>query len=1034
MDDSPSNLIKLLNEGNDDAEDDAPSLLQLSPYYANKRLRNYVNKIVDSYKLISLNCQSLNSKYEEINIFFKEFCSCDFHAICLQETWLTDQSDVQLLQLNGYKLISKGKSSSEHGGVAIYLKTFLKYTVLSIDSKSNLWDGLFLEILIEDSCIPHIRKSLIVGNIYRPPRDRIDDWRTFIAELDEILFDFQRTNRDVVLVGDFNIDLLKLKEKSIINDYFETILSNSFIPKITLPTRITNNTATLIDNIFSKLSDISSSSIAGVVLVNISDHLPCFLSLDCLTVKKSNHKLVKTWSRSEQSYMNLKSEIEEKCCPSNFFIDPDKDPNLNYEILDTTLKAAFEKHIPVKLVKFNKHKHKLNNWITRGILRSIRFRDKLYRRMINTKNNLSLRDTLKANLSSYNKILKNLIRNAKKDYYESCFRKFKDDIKKTWDTIKLIINKNKKPQCIPEFFLVNGSRVSDINVIVEEFNKYFTDIGINLYENIDSPKDYSFQDYLRTPSANTFCFKKVSESEISKIIDDLKPKSSCGVDGISNKILKYIKTLILYPLTLIINQAIETGIFPDKLKLAKVIPIYKKNEDYLFENYRPISVLPSISKVIERVMHSQVEKYFSENNLFFENQYGFRKSHSTELSALELINRVLTCMDNREIPLAIFIDLSKAFDTIDHKILLSKLHYYGIKHGAWKLFESYLHNRKQFVSLDNHDSSLSTIKMGVPQGSILGPLLFIIYLNDLHAATNSFHPIICVDDTTLLASLNVFGGTGQMQERNINMELENISLWMKLNKLSLNTTKTKAMLFHSIRKKPPCLNLEIDGSTIEFVSEFNYLGIMLDKNLTWKSHIKKVSLKISKAAGIMCRMKNILPQEILLTLYNSLVLPYLTYGLLCWRSQINHLVKLQKKAVRIIANGRYNAHTDPIFKRLFLLKLTDICNLQELKFCFKLVNSQLPAYFLNDLFKRNFAVHQHNTRSSNLFTIPRVRCEFTKNSVRFFIPVAYNNCLQSIRDKMSTHSLQGFARYVKQQYINSYQSSCNERNCFVCSR
>ena len=340
-----------------------------------------------------------------------------------------------------------------------------------------------------------------------------------------------------------------MKEYNFINDYLETILSNSFVPKITLPTRITNNSTTLIDNIFSKLSDNFSNNTSGVVLINISDHLPCFISLDCLTIKKSKCKFIKTWTRSEKSYINFKKEIGEKCCPKNVHIDGKKDPNFNYEQLDTALRTAHEKHIPVRLVRYNKYKHKLNSWITAGILRSIKFRDKLYRRMINTQTNSNLRDTLKTNLATYNKILKKLIRNAKKTYYESCFRKFKDDIKKTWDTIKLILNKNKKPQSLPDYFLVNGSRVTDEKVITEEFNKYFINIGVNLHDKIDAPNDSSFNDYLRSPATNTFSFKKVKESEISKIIDDLKPKSSCGIDCISNKLLKTVKSEIIYSIT-----------------------------------------------------------------------------------------------------------------------------------------------------------------------------------------------------------------------------------------------------------------------------------------------------------------------------------------------------------------------------------------------------------------------------------------------------------------------------------------------------
>ena len=170
------------------------------------------------------------------------------------------------------------------------------------------------------------------------------------------------------------------------------------------------------------------------------------------------------------------------------------------------------------------------------------------------------------------------------------------------------------------------------------------------------------------------------------------------------------------PLTLIINQSIHTGIFPDKLKIAKVVPFYKKNENYLFENYRPVSVLPAMSKVIERVMHSQVTDYFCDLKLFYENQYGFRKRHSTELAALELVDRILNAIDKKEIPLTIFIDLSKAFDTIDHSILIQKLNYYGIRDKEGELFISYLNNRKQSISLDNTYSSFLSVKMGLPRG------------------------------------------------------------------------------------------------------------------------------------------------------------------------------------------------------------------------------------------------------------------------------------------------------------------------------
>ena len=545
-------------------------------------------------------------------------------------------------------------------------------------------------------------------------------------------------------------------------------------------------------------------------------------------------------------------------------------------------------------------------------------------------------------------------------------------------------------------------------------------------------KGHSFRDYLKSPVNEIFTFRHVTEDTVLKIIDSLEPKSSCGIDSISNKLLKMIKNEILSPFTLIVNQSIKNGIFPDKLKIAKVAPLFKKNEDYLFENYRPISVLPSLSKVLERVIHTQLVDYFTKNNLFYENQYGFRNAHSTELAALELINRVIDNMDKNEVPLAIFLDLSKAFDTIDHKILLHKLNYYGIRETSLKLIESYLSDRKQYVSLDNQNSSFLPVKVGVPQGSILGPLLFIIYINDFHKASSKFHPIVYADDSTLSASLRTFDSADQDRNSVINGELDKVSNWLKLNKLSLNSSKTKALIFHTIQRNVTYPNIVVNSSPVEFVESFNYLGIEIDKHLSWKPHIHKISKKMSKVVGVMSRMKNILPVRVLLTLYNTLFLPYLNYGVLCWKSKLSDLEKLQKKAVRIIINAKYNAHTEPIFKRLKLLKLEHLCSLQELKFCFKLENGILPAYFKNGLFIRNESIHEHFTRAGNDYRIPRMKHEFAKHSIKYVITQAFNECPISLKNKFRTLTLRDFTKEVKIQILEKYSYDCRIRHCPIC--
>ena len=597
------------------------------------------------------------------------------------------------------------------------------------------------------------------------------------------------------------------------------------------------------------------------------------------------------------------------------------------------------------------------------------------------------------------------------------------------------MNRCRNKTVITKNININGHLVSDSKEINLAFNSYFIEIGTKLSQELPNfnDKPTTYLNNLNSSPLNSIMLQPTDASEIIDIVKKLKNKSSAGFDNINPKILKTSIYSIVNPIVNIMNSSISTGIVPDSLKLAKVIPIHKKGEKNCLNNYRPISILPTFSKILEKIIHKRLYKFLTNHNIITQSQYGFRPKLSTEHAVLDLQNSIINNLDKNNTSIAVFLDLSKAFDTINHTILLNKLKYYGIRGLALKWFESYLSNRKQYTSTTpGNDSTTLNIKTGVPQGSILGPLLFIIYINDFQSSIKASKIIHYADDTSILFNFEHNTSIKNI-ESSLSKNIKHIHTWLSINKLSLNLAKTKCVLFSKKGNRPlsDTPNIEINNIKIEFTSNFCFLGITFNQHLEWKPHIELLCNKIAKTIYSMKQIKNIVNKGTLRVIYNALVLPHISYCISAWfpLAQINlkRLNTLQKQALRTIHNAKYLAHTEQLFRQSNILKIEDLFKLSCLSFFDKHLKQNLPQT-IDVLLTPRHEIHSHNTRQHTSVFLNPIQSNLSKQGINYKIwkiSELYNKSFHQIKAL-------NFNKLAKKIIVNSYSKVCNKTNCISC--
>ena len=948
-----------------------------------------LNFIDSNFSILHINARSLPRNFDSIINFMNCINNYKFTVIAITETWLYQNDYASLYDIPGYNFCCSGRRTGRGGGVGLYVSSDIEFNIIENLQDSNNFESLFVEIKNK------FRSSIITGVLYRPPGGDID---AFVDDLGHLIDTLNLPRKVCFISGDFNINLLGSNMH--IDNFRNMLYSFSFYPMISKPTRVSDHSETLIDNIFSNTKQTTSSHIFRV---DISDHYPVAIISENIRYDRKNRNDIYKRDTRASHLMNMRAELR---VTSWNDIMSDNNVHSAYTHFHNKLIDIFDRHCPIRRVKTKMNLDK-SPWITPGVLKSIKKKNVLfcaYKRNPNDHNLNKYRN--------YKNILTTVVRQAKSSYYSDYFTANKNNSKKMWSGINSVLNrKGTKNRDLSD----NCS--NNCQDYVNRFNDYFTTIGEKLASKIDDTNK-SPNSYLTSVNIpNTFILRPTDCDEVTSIVLVLDDYKSPGYDELTNEVIKYVHDYIIDPLTYIINLSFNMGEVPDNIKIAKVIPIHKSGQKDVVSNYRPVSVLPAFSKIFERLVYKRMTSFISINNILYSNQYGFRENHSTYMAALKFVDDVSFNLDKKISTVSLFIDLSKAFDTIDHSILLNKLYIYGIRGIAFNWFKSYLTNRKQFVRFNDTDSTLSNINTGVPQGSILGPLLFILYINDMYKSSNMLNFILFADDTTIYLHNNDVN----LAIQSMSSELNNVSEWLSANKLSLNIDKTKLLVFTNIKGEIPNYILQFKDKVIESSRTTKFLGLIIDNKLSWRDHITKVSGSISKMVGIMCKIKYYLPSYILLTIYNSLVLPHLMYSIIVWGNALPTytycLNILQKRAIRQIGKASYRAHTPPLFYCNNVLTLHDLYNYQLGIFIYNYLNSQLPPDF-DSFFDLNRQFHTYSTRGSHDLAQPYTRTTFAHSQVRSTGVIFWNSLNISIRN---SPSIMIFKKKLKRYLLLCYK-------------
>jgi len=936
-----------------------------------------------------LNIQGLNSKHDELRVLMQ---SNKIDIFGITETKLSDSHLTEAFSITGFHPpFRRDRDENRGGGILIYVRECIN-CVRRKDLESSELEHIWVEIKQPNS------KSFLLCVLYRNPDARVCWKEIFENNVEEAQFD----DKEVLLIGDFNRDL---KNDQIHREWINFTSSLGLTQMINTPTREFNNSQTIIDHMY---SDNPQNIIwTSVPKIGLSDHYPIFCSRKInFKINKSNHHYITYRSFKTFNEENFLSDLNN--VDWNILLDC-SDVNETLQSFIETFLAVVDKHVPLR-----KHRIKRQHqpeWLNEEIIDAMRDRDKFKAR-----NDM-------CNFRIFRNKVSYLINAAKKATYEKKIIQGQNNPSSIWKIFKEFRAPNEHKSSISSLN-INGTETNNPQHISDEFNTFFTNIAAKLKENIPTSDFKDIKSFVskKVPEPMFYNIPFIDEEKVRTMLSNLDASKSTGLDDLGPRFLK-LSANIIYPVVHhIINLSISLSIFPDLWKSAKVSPLFKAGSKCDVNNYRPISILPTLSKLVEKHVHDSVMQYLNHYCLLMQTQSGFRKNHSCETALVHLIDKWLKAINDGYIIGVVMIDFKKAFDLVDHSVLLNKLVLYKCSQTTVNWFKSYLSDRKQRVNINGTMSAEKSITCGVPQGSILGPLLFLIFINDLPI---SLHDVInstdmYADDTTI-CDIQTSKDT---LKTNLQSCLAILETWCTNNGMVLNTDKTKVLMITTPHKRARLgensISLTFKNVPLQSSNTEKLLGIYVNENLKWNDHVNKIKKKISTNIWLLSRIKMYIPLHARILFYKAYIQPHLDFCSVVWggtnNTNIHKLYILQKRLCKTIFGKDYTTVSDAM-EVMSSLNIQDRIIVNKAKFMYKVSKGLVPGY-ITSMFEKDQTVYNNLRSSSYLnYTIPRPRIEQFKESISYSGPSIWNRIPESIRcmntiDSFTTH----FIRWLKSTY------------------